>query len=65
MRKVVFKDIAGKTKKLMLCQAKGGVYLFGYYSLEDTAADWDHFFPLWKTRVNIALKSMLLMRRIG
>ncbi|WP_104381623.1 hypothetical protein [Sphingobacterium sp. HMA12] len=44
MRKVVFKDIDGKTKKLMLCQAKGGVYLFGYYSLGDSSADWDHFF---------------------
>ncbi|WP_418360275.1 hypothetical protein [Sphingobacterium detergens] len=44
MRKVVFKDIDGKTKKLMLCQAKGGVYLFGYYSLQDSSADWDHFF---------------------
>ncbi|WP_286858451.1 MULTISPECIES: hypothetical protein [Sphingobacterium] len=44
MRKVVFKDIDGKTKKMMLCQAKGGVYLFGYYSLEDGSADWDHFF---------------------
>ncbi len=44
MRKVVFKDIDEKTKKLMLCQAKGGVYLFGYYSSEDSSADWDHFF---------------------
>lgn len=44
MRKVVFKDIDGKTKKFMLCQAKGGVYLFGYYSLQDTSADWDQFF---------------------
>ena len=44
MRKVVFKDVDGKTKKLMLCHAKGGVYLFGYYSLQDSFADWDHFF---------------------
>lgn len=44
MRKVVFQNIDEKTKKLMLCQAKGGVYLFGYYSLQDSSADWDHFF---------------------
>lgn len=44
MRKVAFKDIDGKTKKLMLCRAKGGVYLFGYYSLQDSSADWDYFF---------------------
>jgi len=44
MRKVAYKNIDGKTKKLMLCPAKEGVYLFGYYSLQDTSADWDHFF---------------------
>ncbi|MGJ1409092.1 hypothetical protein ACR78Z_05410 [Sphingobacterium thalpophilum] len=44
MRKVVFQNIDEKTKKLMLCQADGGVYLFGYYSLQDSSADWDHFF---------------------
>ncbi|MFU1859357.1 hypothetical protein ACK8HY_20320 [Sphingobacterium sp. NGMCC 1.201703] len=43
MRKVVFQNIDEKTKKLMLCQAEGGVYLFGYYSLQDSSADWDHF----------------------
>ena len=44
MRKVIYKDTDDKTKKLMLCQAKKGVFLFGYYSLQDTAASWDHFF---------------------
>ncbi|MFC3355485.1 hypothetical protein [Sphingobacterium zeae] len=44
MRKVVFQNIEEKTKKLMLCQTNGGVYLFGYYNLQDASADWDHFF---------------------
>ncbi len=44
MRKVIYKDVDDKTKKLMLCKAKEGVYLFGYYSLEDSSANWDHFF---------------------
>jgi len=44
MRKVTYKDIDDKTKKLMLCQTKAGVYLFGYYCLQDTCANWDHFF---------------------
>jgi len=45
MRKLIYKDLEdGKTKKLMLCKEKGGVYLFGYYCLQDTSANWDHFF---------------------
>lgn len=44
MRKVVFKDVDEKTKKLMFCQAKGGVYLFGYHSLQDSSAHSDQFF---------------------
>jgi hypothetical protein len=44
MRKVAFKDIDDKTKKLMLCQTKEGVYLFGYYSLQDNSANWECFF---------------------
>jgi hypothetical protein len=48
MRKVIFKDIDDKTKKLMLCQTQEGVYLFGYYSLQDTSANWDYFFSTIK-----------------
>lgn len=44
VRKVIYKDIGDKTKKLMLCQTKVGIHLFGYYCLQDTSANWDHFF---------------------
>lgn len=44
MRKVIFKDINDKTKKLMIYQAKREVFLFVYNSLEDTSCNWDYWF---------------------
>ncbi|WP_337085140.1 hypothetical protein [Elizabethkingia anophelis] len=45
MRKLAYIDQTDiETKKIMLCQVKKGVYLFGYHYLQDTCANWDYFF---------------------
>ena len=44
MRKVLYTDFNDQTKKLMLYQAKDGVYVFGYDCLQDTGGNWDCYF---------------------
>ena len=44
MRKIIYPDPTGETKKLMIYEALDGIYLFGYDCLQDSSSIWDNWF---------------------